>query len=260
MIINLLEKITFWNSFFTNYDNQTINQMKNRQSNFKNSIAIVMAFMLLISGISSCNSFKKLNKEQRGAIIGAGAGGALGAVIGKKNPALYAIAGSVVGGVAGAVIGKYMDKQAEKLKKDLGTLADVERVEEGIKITMKSGVLFDFNSSKVNPTVNDNLMKFAETLKQYPDTEILVAGHTDNVGTEQYNMTLSQQRANAVANVLKANSVSRNRLTILGYGEKNPVAENTAESGREQNRRVEFAIVANDKLKKQAIKGDVAQN
>lgn len=234
--------------------------MKNKHSNFKNLIATVMAFMVMISGFSSCNSFKKLNREQRGAIIGVGVGGTLGAVIGKKNPALYAIAGSVVGGVAGAVIGKYMDKQAEKLKKDLDVLADVERVGEGIKITMKSGVLFDFNSSKVNPSVNDNLMKFAETLKQYPDTEILVAGHTDNVGTEQYNMTLSQQRANAVANVLKANNVSRNRLTILGYGEKTPVADNTAESGREQNRRVEFAIVANDKLKKQATKGDVAQN
>lgn len=228
--------------------------------NSKKPVALFMAFIMLISGFSSCNSFKKLNKEQRGAIIGASAGGALGAVIGKKNPALYAIAGSVVGGVAGAVIGKYMDKQAEKLKKDLGTLADVERVQEGIKITMKSGVLFDFNSSKVNPIVNDNLMKFAETLKQYPDTEILVAGHTDNVGTEQYNMSLSQQRANAVANVLKINNVPRGRLTILGYGEKNPVADNTAESGREQNRRVEFAIVANDKLKKQASKGDVAKN
>jgi outer membrane protein OmpA-like peptidoglycan-associated protein len=234
--------------------------MNKKVTSFKNSIAIIMAFLVLISGFTSCNSFKKLNKQQRGAIIGAGAGGALGAVIGKKNPALYAIAGSVVGGVAGAVIGRYMDKQAEKLKKDLGTLADVERVEEGIKITMKSGVLFDFNSSKVNPTVNDNLIKFAETLKQYPDTEILVAGHTDNVGTEQYNMSLSQQRANAVANVLKANSVTKSRLTILGYGEKNPVADNTAESGREQNRRVEFAIVANDKLKKQAAKGDVAKN
>jgi outer membrane protein OmpA-like peptidoglycan-associated protein len=233
--------------------------MNNKVKNFKNSIAIILAFLVLTSGFTSCNSFKKLNKQQRGAIIGASAGGALGAVIGKKNPALYAIAGSVVGGVGGAVIGRYMDKQAEKLKKDLGTLADVERVEEGIKITMKSGVLFDFNSSKVNPTVNDNLVKFAETLKQYPDTEILVAGHTDNVGTEQYNMNLSQQRANAVANVLKTNNVTRNRLTILGYGEKNPVADNTAESGREQNRRVEFAIVANDKLKKQATKGDVAK-
>ena len=234
--------------------------MNNKISNYKKSIAVFMASFVLISGVSSCNSFKKLNKQQRGAIIGASAGGALGAVIGKKNPALYAIAGSVVGGVGGAVIGRYMDKQAEKLKKDLGTLADVERVEEGIKITMKSGVLFDFNSSKVNTTVSDNLMKFAETLKQYPDTEILVAGHTDNVGTEQYNMNLSQQRANAVANVLKANNVSRSRLTILGYGEKNPVADNVAESGREQNRRVEFAIVANDKLKKQANKGDVAKN
>jgi outer membrane protein OmpA-like peptidoglycan-associated protein len=234
--------------------------MNNKIAIIKKVTVIVLTFSLLISGFSSCNSFKKLNKEQRGAIIGASAGGVAGAVLGKKNPALYAIGGSVVGGVAGAVIGRYMDKQAEKLKKDLGTLADVERVQEGIKITMKSGVVFDFNSSKINTTVNDNLVKFAETLRQYPDTEILVAGHTDNVGTEQYNMNLSQQRANAVANVLKTNNVSRSRMTILGYGEKNPVADNTAESGREQNRRVEFAIVANDKLKKQAMKGDVAKN
>lgn len=216
---------------------------------------------MLTAGLSSCNSFKKLNKEQRGAIIGVGAGGALGAVLGSKskNPAVYAIIGSAVGGVAGTFIGKYMDKQADKLKKDLDVLADVERVGEGIKITMKSGVLFDFNSAKVNAQVNDNLMKFAETLKQYPDTEILVAGHTDNVGTEQYNMVLSEQRAEAVSAVLKANMVSRNRLTVLGYGEKNPVADNALESGREQNRRVEFAIVANDKLKKQAAKDDVAK-
>jgi outer membrane protein OmpA-like peptidoglycan-associated protein len=225
------------------------------------SVAIFMASIMLILGNSSCNSFKKLNKEQRGAIIGVGAGGALGAVIGSKskNPAVYAIIGSAVGGVAGTFIGKYMDKQAEKIKQDLDVLADVERVGEGIKITMKSGVLFDFNSAVVNQQVNENLTKFAETLKQYPNTEILVAGHTDNVGTELYNMKLSEQRAKAVANVLKSSSVSGNRLTVLGYGEKNPVADNISESGREQNRRVEFAIVADDKLKKQAAKNDIAQ-
>lgn len=225
------------------------------------TLPILMASIILIFGNLSCNSFKKLNKEQRGAIIGVGAGGALGAVIGSKskNPAVYAIIGSAVGGVAGTFIGKYMDKQAEKIKKDLDVLADVERVGEGIKITMKSGVLFDFNSSVVNNQVNENLVKFAETLKQYPNTEILVAGHTDNVGTEQYNMKLSEQRARAVSNVLKANNVSGNRLTVLGYGEKNPVTDNVSESGREQNRRVEFAIVADDKLKKQAAKSEIAQ-
>ncbi len=223
--------------------------------------AIFMSSIMLIFGNISCNSFKKLNKEQRGAIIGVGAGGALGAVIGSKskNPAIYAIVGSAVGGVAGTFIGKYMDKQAEKIKQDLDVLADVERVGEGIKITMKSGVLFDFNSSVVSKQVNENLAKFAETLKQYPNTEILVAGHTDNVGTELYNMKLSEQRAKAVANVLKANSVSGNRLTVLGYGEKNPVTDNISETGREQNRRVEFAIVADDKLKKQAAKSEIAE-
>jgi hypothetical protein len=227
----------------------------------KKQIFLLFMSAGLAFGSSSCNSFKQLNKTQRGAIIGVGAGGAIGAVIGSKskNPAVYAIIGSAVGGVAGTFIGKYMDNQAEKLKKDLDVLADVERVGEGIKITMKSGVLFDFNSSKVNPKVNENLVQFSETLKQYPDTEILVAGHTDNVGTAAYNMKLSQQRADAVAAVLKANSVSRSRLTILGYGEKNPLADNVSDSGREQNRRVEFAIVANDKLKKQSAKNVVAQ-
>lgn len=217
---------------------------------------MVLLVMLISTNFFSCNSFKKLNNAQRGAIIGVGTGAAMGAAIGRKskNPAIYAIVGSAVGGIAGTFVGKYMDKQAEKLKKDLDVLADVERVGEGIKITMKSGVLFDFNSSKINPTVNENLIKFSETLKQYPDTEILVAGHTDNIGTEAYNMKLSQQRADAVAAVLKANNVSRSRLTVLGYGEKDAVADNTLESGREQNRRVEFAIVANDKLKKEATK------
>jgi outer membrane protein OmpA-like peptidoglycan-associated protein len=235
--------------------------MRKMNHQIKKTISAFMAVVILMGGVSSCNSFKKLSKEQRGALIGVGAGGALGAVVGSKskNPAVYAIIGSAVGGVAGTFIGKYMDKQAEKIKKDLDTVADVERVGEGIKVTMKSGVLFDFNSSKVSGQVNDNLVKFAETLRQYPDTEILVAGHTDNVGTEKYNMKLSEQRAEAVANVLKANDVSRNRLVVLGYGEKNPVANNIAESGREQNRRVEFAIVANDKLKKQATKGEIAQ-
>lgn len=235
--------------------------MNNALINIKKYTLFLLTSIIFVSGLFSCNSFKKLNKEQRGAIIGIGAGGALGAVIGSKskNPAVYAIIGSAVGGVAGTFIGKYMDKQAEKLKKDLDVLADVERVGEGIKITMKSGVLFDFNSSKINPKVNSNLVQFAETLKQYPDTEILVAGHTDNVGTEEYNMKLSQQRADAVSAILKANSVSRNRLTILGYGEKNPVTDNVSDAGREQNRRVEFAIVANDKLKKQAVKSEVAQ-
>lgn len=235
--------------------------MKKVSINLKKHTLFVLTSAILAFGSSSCNSFKKLNREQRGAIIGIGAGGALGAVIGRKskNPAVYAIIGSAVGGVAGTFIGKYMDKQAEKLKKDLDVLADVERVGEGIKITMKSGVLFDFNSFKINSKVNENLVKFSETLKQYPDTEILVAGHTDNVGTGEYNMKLSQQRADAVAAVLKANLVSRSRLTILGYGEKDPVAENVSDSGREQNRRVEFAIVANDKLKKQAAKNEVAQ-
>jgi len=215
---------------------------------------------MLFSTTTSCNSFKKLTNEQRGAIIGIGAGAAAGAAIGSKskNPAVYAIIGSAVGGTAGVFIGRYMDKQAAKIKKDLEGVAEVERVGEGIKITMKSGVLFGFDSYTLTQASKDNLAKFAETLKSYDETNILVAGHTDNVGTESYNMKLSERRAGAVSNFLNSYGVKKARMSTIGYGESAPLAENTIESGRDQNRRVELAIVANEQLKKEANSGSNA--
>ncbi|MBA4854013.1 OmpA family protein [Emticicia sp. BO119] len=228
--------------------------MNTTQSSIKKIVTLSVCGAMLLSATTSCNSFKKLTNEQKGAIIGIGAGAAAGAAIGSKskNPAVYAIVGSAVGGVAGVFIGKYMDKQAAKMKKDLEGVAEVERIGEGIKLTMKSGILFGFDSYSLNQMSKDNLEKLAQTLKEYEDTNILVAGHTDNVGSEDYNMKLSEKRADAVADLLNNLGVKRSRMSVIGYGESAPVVDNTTESGRDKNRRVELAIVANDDLKKDA--------
>ena len=212
----------------------------------------------LMSGqmLTGCNSLKKLTRAEKGAIIGVGAGGAIGGAIGSKskNPAVYAIVGSAIGGAAGAVIGKYMDKQAKEMEDELDGIAKVERLEEGIKVTMDSGLLFGFDSYTIPANTKTELAKLASILEEYPDTEILVAGHTDNVGTEAYNQTLSEDRADAVADQLVANGVKRSRLVVMGFGESAPTYSNETEAGQKQNRRVELAIVANENLKKDAKK------
>lgn len=231
--------------------------MNTTQSSIKKYITLSVCGAMLLSATTSCNSFKKLTNEQKGAIIGIGTGAAAGAAIGSKskNPAVYAIVGSAVGGVAGVFIGKYMDKQAAKMKKDLEGVAEVERIGEGIKLTMKSGILFGFDSYSLNQRSTENLERLAQTLKEYEDTNILVGGHTDNVGAEDYNMKLSERRADVVANFLNKKGVKRNRMSVMGYGESTPLVDNTSDAGRDKNRRVELAIVANEDLKKDAAKG-----
>lgn len=222
----------------------------------KQVLSIGSAALILSTANISCNSLKQLTREEKGAIIGVGTGGAVGAAIGSKskNPAVYAIVGSAIGGVAGAVIGGYMDKQAKQLEKDLSEVAEIERIDEGIKVTMASGLLFGFDSYNLSTKNRENLQKLANTLTEYQDTEILVAGHTDSVGDEAYNERLSKQRADAVANYLVANGIKRSRLVVKGYGEDAPAMSNDTKVGQEENRRVELAIVANDKLKKDAQK------
>jgi outer membrane protein OmpA-like peptidoglycan-associated protein len=153
-----------------------------------------------------------------------------------------------VGGTAGGFIGNYMDKQAAELQQDLEN-ARVERIGEGIKVTFDSGILFDFDKSTLRPASQEQIRKFAEALKKYEDTEIFVAGHTDATGTEDYNLTLSRQRAESVANYLEGLGVSRTRFTISGLGETQPIATNNTAEGQQLNRRVEVAIYANAKLK-----------
>ena len=224
---------------------------------------LILAVVMLMAG--GCNTVKKTNKAQRGAVIGAAAGGVIGGVIGnnvgKGNTVLGVIIGSVVGGVAGGVIGNKMDKQAEKIKNEIPG-AEVQRVGEGIIVTFseknpdgsKMGVYFDFDKSEITPNSKLALNKLIQIFKEYPETNLLVEGHTDDKGADTYNLTLSERRAMAVGNYLKANNISASRLTINWYGETQPKVENTTDANRADNRRVEFAITANEKMKEEARK------
>lgn len=210
-------------------------------------IGTLFIVSVLILGMISCASMKRRDK---GAIIGATSGGIIGGIIGHQagNTAVGAILGAAVGGTAGAVIGNYMDKQAADLQADLEG-AKIERVGEGIKITFSSGILFNVNKSDIQPTAQENLQKLATILNKYPDTQILIEGHTDSDGKDDYNMDLSIRRANSVSNYLTGLQVDPTRFHTQGYGETQPVASNDTPDGKAQNRRVEIAIFANDKLK-----------
>jgi outer membrane protein OmpA-like peptidoglycan-associated protein len=226
--------------------------MKNISIGTRLITCIVVALCLVLAGC------KNMSKSQKGTYIGAGAGAAAGAAIGKAagNTAMGAILGAAVGGAAGYGIGRYMDKQAEELEKDLEG-AEIERVGEGIKITFREGIQFALNSAELSETSKTNLTDLAETLKKYDDTNILIEGHTDITGTREYNMVLSEKRAESVADYLKDLGVAGKRVTIEGYGPDQPVADNDSDYGRQQNRRVEVAIFANEKLKKKAEKGQL---
>lgn len=213
--------------------------------------SVVVILVIAMAALSfSCSS---TSKTKKGAAIGAAAGGVLGAVVGNKagNTIVGAIVGAAVGGAAGAYIGHYMDKQADEMREDIDG-AKIERVGEGIKITFDSGILFDVNKSDLKPEAKRNLESLATILNKYEDTNVLIEGHTDNVGSEEYNMELSERRSQSVANYLATLNVDATRFTIMGYGESQPIATNETVEGRAQNRRVELAIMANEKLKKVA--------
>jgi outer membrane protein OmpA-like peptidoglycan-associated protein len=213
-------------------------------------LTVTIALMGLIA--SGC---KSMNKTQKGAVIGAAGGGAIGAVIGKAagNTAMGAIIGAAVGGATGAVIGHKMDKQAEEMKKVLGD-AEVRRVGEGIVIDFKEKVLFGFDRSDLGANAATNLDKLINVLNKYPDTDIQILGHTDNKGTDEYNQGLSERRATSVSGYLKNHGISSSRVSTKGMGENDPIASNDTEEGRSQNRRVEFVITANEKMKADAKK------
>jgi outer membrane protein OmpA-like peptidoglycan-associated protein len=211
----------------------------------RNSAAVV-AVAALLSGCSS------LNQTQRGAVIGSAAGGAVGAAVGSAtgSTARGAIVGAAVGGVAGAVIGAQMDRQREELAAELEG-AQVERYGEGLLITFASGLLFDFDSDVVRGSARENLTELANSLRSYPDTEVLIVGHTDSTGSETYNMGLSQRRSNAARNFLVSQGVPSHRIRTEGRGELEPVASNATAAGQAQNRRVEVAIFASEEHRRE---------
>lgn len=219
-------------------------------------VAITFIFGI---GISSCESIKNANNTQKGVGIGAASGAVIGGVIGNNvgkgnNTALGAIIGGVVGGTVGGVIGNRMDKQAQKIDEVLPG-ADVERVGEGIKLTLnENSVNFDLGKSSLTPTAKANLDKLVNVFNEYPDTDITIFGHTDSSGSDELNQKLSEQRASSVKDYLSGKGLKANRFTTVGRGETEPIADNTTASGMAQNRRVEFAITANEKMIQDAEK------
>ncbi len=206
-----------------------------------------LLFLLALALLLNCAASNKA----KGGAIGAAAGGVVGGVIGEKagNTVAGAIIGAAIGGAAGAYIGNYMDKQAEEIRQDLEG-AEVERIGEGIKITFDSGLLFDVDKAELRPRSKAELADLAEILNKYNNTNILIEGHTDATGSEKYNLELSKSRAQSVAAYLATLNVNPTRFTVIGYGEMQPVATNETAAGRQKNRRVQLAIMANEKLKK----------
>ncbi len=225
----------------------------------------LLASVALIT-INSCETVKRTSNQDKGVVIGAASGAVIGGVIGnnvgnKNNTALGAILGAAVGGVAGGIIGNKMDRQAEKIKTEIPG-AKVERVGEGIDVTFdennpdgsKAGVYFETNKYNISSNSKLALDKLQKIFAEYPETNILVEGHTDDVGTDEYNMTLSEKRAVAVTDYLKNAGVSSSRITTKWYGERQPKVPNDSDANRALNRRVQFVITANDKMKSDAKK------
>ena len=219
---------------------------------YKRSLTAMLA-VLLVSATSLAGCATLSNKE-RGAAIGAATGAAVGAVVGKKtgSTARGAILGAVVGGAAGAVIGRQMDRQAEQLDDDLEG-AEVERIGEGIAVKFDSGILFDFNSDVMRSAGRSNLRNLANSLQRYPETEVLIVGHTDSVGSDEYNMGLSLRRANSAKDYLVSLGVAAHRIRTAGRGETEPIASNATDAGRQENRRVEVAIFASEEYRERIL-------
>jgi outer membrane protein OmpA-like peptidoglycan-associated protein len=209
----------------------------------------VLASLVASSGCAS------LNKKERGAIIGGATGAAVGGIVGRANgsTAKGAIIGAAVGGAAGAVIGHQMDQQAKEIQQNIPG-AVVERVGEGLQVTFESGLLFDYDSDVLRDAARKNLATLAASLEKYPNTDLMIVGHTDATGPDAYNMSLSERRAAAASNYLASEGVARTRLRSTGRGESEPVAPNDTEANRQKNRRVEVAIYANEQFKAQALR------
>jgi outer membrane protein OmpA-like peptidoglycan-associated protein len=203
----------------------------------------IFIIFLIISFLAVTMGCAEWSRTQKGAAICAGTGGAVGGIIGYATGSTVAgiLIGAAVGGVAGGFIGNYMDKQAAEIERDIEG-AKVERVGEGIKITFSSGILFDVDKSNLKDPYKGELSQLATILNKYDDTNILLAGHTDATGSDEYNLDLSRRRAGSVANYLAGQNVNRARFTTEGYGKTDPIASNETAEGRSQNRRVEVAI------------------
>ena len=218
------------------------------------SLSLVMA---MGSMFTSCEAVKNTNNTQRGAGIGAAGGAVLGAILGNNlgkggNGAVGAVLGGVVGGVAGGVIGNKMDKQARQIDEAIPG-AEVERVGEGIKLVLnENAVRFDTSKSTLTAAAKANLDKLIPVFQEYAETNITIFGYTDSTGPADFNLKLSGERAASVRNYLISKGLNTGRFTVTGMGIADPIASNETTNGRAENRRVEFAITANEKMLQEA--------
>ncbi|UAM99296.1 OmpA family protein [Polaribacter litorisediminis] len=225
----------------------------------KTIIYSFVALLLSASTFTSCKAIQNANNTQKGAGIGTAAGAIIGGIIGnnvgnKKNSELGAILGGVIGGVTGGIIGNKMDKQAREIKEALPG-AEVERVGEGIMLTLgENAIRFDTNKATLSSTSKANLMKLVPVFNNYENTNIIIYGYTDSTGPVEFNQVLSGKRANSVKNYLASNGIDIARFETKGMGINDPIATNETAEGRSKNRRVEFAIVANEQMIQEAKK------
>ncbi|MDO5608423.1 MAG: OmpA family protein [Capnocytophaga sp.] len=218
-------------------------------------LSIVLLSAIIMVG---CDTYNNSNKTQRGAVIGVAGGALLGAILGNNvggggNSEVGAVLGAAIGGAAGAVIGNQMDKQAKKIEEEIPG-AEVKRVDDGIIVTFdeNSGVYFDTNKSDVNAASQATLNKLVSVLQEYPETNVVVVGHTDSTGSDTYNMTLSEKRAKSVTNYFIQKGLTASRFTTQWFGESQPEYDNATPEGRAKNRRVNVVIVPNETMKAQA--------
>ena len=202
---------------------------------------------LTLSLNMGCKSIQNANKTQKGAAVGVAGGALVGGLIGGNIKG--ALLGAVIGGAAGAIIGNQMDKQAQRIEEELPG-AQVERVGEGIQVTFdeNSGVNFAFNSSDLTDEAKGNLDKIAQVFLEFPDTELMIEGHTDSTGPDDYNMKLSERRAKSVYNYLKSQGIKGSRMDVTAFGETAPRYDNETKEGQAKNRRVEIGISANKEM------------
>jgi outer membrane protein OmpA-like peptidoglycan-associated protein len=212
----------------------------------KNALLAILALTVILAGCAG------MNNQQKGAIGGAVAGAAAGALV--SDNIWGVLIGAAIGGTAGNLIGKHMDRQARELEQAVPS-AEVQRVGEGINMTFASGLMFPINSASIDESYKDDFRAAAAVFAKYDDTDILVEGHTDDTGTDAYNLDLSKRRAQSVAEFLEGQGLAASRMRTEAFGESQPKYENDSEANRSKNRRVELAIYANDEMKADAKDG-----
>lgn len=211
----------------------------------KHSVIIVMVVALALTGCAQ-NATKAQKGAGYGALGGAAVGAGLGALIGKdgKAAAIGAAVGAGLGAAGGYGVGAYMDQQEAQLRQELANseAVNIQRNADLLQLNFKGDVVFALNSTEIQPGAYDELARVARVLNQYPQTTIVVAGHTDSSGSDAYNQQLSERRAGSARDVLIGQGVSPARVSTVGYGEQRPIASNATPEGRQLNRRVEIII------------------